>query len=63
MTYNYQWNQHNEGLIQALDEQRNNRSHFCDITLTSKDLTGGSDTQLHIYLLTKTKNFDQNFYF
>jgi hypothetical protein len=40
MSYNYQWNQHNDGLIMALNEQRKTSSHFCDITLFSRTING-----------------------
>ena len=37
MVYNYTYSKHNETLLDGLSAQRQNQSHFCDITIKTRD--------------------------
>ena len=37
MVYNYTYSKHNETLLDGLSDQRQNQSHFCDITIKTRD--------------------------
>jgi len=37
MAYNYTYSKHKETLLNGLNHQRRNQSHFCDITIKVRD--------------------------